>query len=170
MTKIGMESEPSVAHRPYALRRGEGDRKWVLSEIATIKATPAQTGGLFALKESYDRRGEGPPMHVHAREDEGCYVLEGEITFFVDDEVVQASAGAWIYLPRGVPHSLRVESDDARTLWFVAPGAFMSFFSETFPRATDASSSPPRPPDFDRITAALAEFGVQIVGPAPGTT
>jgi quercetin dioxygenase-like cupin family protein len=77
----------------YSLGPGEGDARWVMGELDTIKATAAQTGGLFGLKESKSAKGSGPPLHVHEHEDEACYVLEGEVTFFVGDDVVTASAG-----------------------------------------------------------------------------
>src|ERR671918_1060940 len=103
----------------YRLGPDEGDARWVLDELDTIKATPAQTNGLFALKESRSARGSGPPLHVHEREDEACYVIEGEITLFIGEETVSATSGSWIYLPRRIPHSLRVESDEARMLWLI---------------------------------------------------
>ena len=106
-------------HDAYSLGPGEGDPRWVMGELDTIKATAAQTGGLFGLT-----------LHVHKHEDEACYVLEGEVTFFVGDDVISASTGTWVYLPRGIPHSLRIESSEARTLWLIVPGGFESFFVE----------------------------------------
>lgn len=167
-TRTVIEQDVALAPRPYWLAPGGGDARWVLKELDAIKATAAQTGGLFGLKESLDRRGGGPPLHVHQREDEGCYVLDGEITFFVGDDVISASAGAWLYLPRRIPHSLRIESDTARTLWLITPGGFESFFTETFPAAAAGSSPPDEQPAFERLAAAAAVFGVTIIGPPPG--
>jgi quercetin dioxygenase-like cupin family protein len=79
-----------IQHEAYWLGPGEGDARWVLGELDTIKATGAQTGGLFGLKESKAAKGNGPPLHVHEHEDEACYVLEGEVTFFVGDGVISA--------------------------------------------------------------------------------
>jgi quercetin dioxygenase-like cupin family protein len=165
-------TDPKVdaGHDAYWLRPHEGDARWVVGELDRIKATAAQTGGLFGLKESLDRRGGGPPLHVHEREDEACYVLEGEITFFVGDDVIRASAGTWLYLPRRIPHSLRIESDEARTLWLVVPGGFESFFVDVFPPATVGSSPPDEQPDFERMAEAAARYGVTILGPPPGVS
>ena len=68
------------AHEAYWLAPGGGDARWVAHELDTIKATAKQAGGLFVLKESRDRRGGGPPLHVHEGENEACHVLDGEIT------------------------------------------------------------------------------------------
>lgn len=152
----------------YSLGPGEGDARWVLDELDTIKATAAHTGGLFALKESRSMRSLGPPLHVHEREDEACYVIEGDVTLFVGDKVISATAGSWIYLPRGVPHSLRIDSDEARMLWLIVPGGFESFFVELFPTATSDSTSSAEQPDVERMTETAARYGVTILGPPPG--
>jgi quercetin dioxygenase-like cupin family protein len=153
---------------PYSLGPGEGDARWVMGELDSIKATAQQTAGLFGVKESKAPGGSGPPLHVHEHEDEACYVLEGEVTFFIGDDVIQASAGAWVYLPRRIPHSLRIDSDEARTLWFIVPGGFESFFADTFPAVAEgdpASTSP----GVKQMTEAAARYGVTILGPPPGS-
>lgn len=170
MSAGGTTMEPKVqaVHAAYWLGPGEGDARWVGNELDTFKATAATTGGLFGLKESLAKRGGGPPLHVHEHEDEACYVLEGEITFFVGDEVIPVSAGTWLYLPRRIPHTLRIESDEARMLWLVVPGGFESFFTETFPPVTAGSSPGGEQPDVERMAEAAARFGVTILGPPPG--
>lgn len=150
----------------YWLAPGKGDPRWVLDELDTFKATAAQTGGLFALKESRSRRGSGPPLHVHEREDEACYVIDGDVTVFVGDEVLRATAGSWIYLPRRIPHSLRIESDEARTLWLIVPGGFDSFFTELFPSAANGGAAAEQP-DLERMAATAARYGVTVLGPTP---
>jgi quercetin dioxygenase-like cupin family protein len=161
--KLGTEPPPG----PYWLGPGEGDRRWVMGEVDAIKATAAQTGGSFGLKESTAPRGSGPPLHVHEHEDEACYVLEGEVTFFLGDDVFSASAGAWVYLPRRIPHSLRIDSAQARTLWLAVPGEFMSFF-ENFPVAGEDGNPSGESPDLEQMAAAAARYGVTILGPPPG--
>jgi hypothetical protein len=94
-------------------------------------------------------------------------VLEGEVTFFVGADVVRATAGAWVYLPRRIPHSLRIDSAEARTLWLVVPGGFESFFTETFPAATEGGGPSGKPPDLEQMTKAAAKYGVTILGPTP---
>jgi quercetin dioxygenase-like cupin family protein len=162
VTASAVDSRPA-----YTLGPGEGNARWVMGEVSTIKATAAQTGGLFGLKESREWRGGGAPLHVHDREDEACYVLEGELTFFVGDEIIPASAGTWLYLPRRIAHSVRVDSDEARTLWLIVPGGFESFFIESFPSAIEGGGPPGEPPDLGRISEDAARYGVTILGPPP---
>ena len=159
------EAAPDV----YSLGPGEGDARWVLDELDTIKATAAQTGGLFGFKESKSVRGANAPLHVHEREDEACYVIQGDVTFFVGDELIPATGGSWIYLPRGVPHSMRIDSEAAKTVWLVVPGGFESFFVDTFPAATEGGPSPTEQPDVEQMATALARRGVTVLGPPPGT-
>ncbi len=161
------ESAPQTArsNEAYWLGPGEGDSRRVIDELDTIKATAAQTRGLFGLKESKGPRGAAPPLHVHEREDEACYVLEGDVTFFVGDDAIRASAGAWVYLPRRIPHTMRIDSCEARTLWLVVPGGFEAFFADTFPAAED--NSPSAPPDLEKIAEAAARYGVTLLGAPP---
>ena len=153
----------------YRLGTGDGDARFVLGEVDTIKATALQTGGLFGLKESVTKRGLGPPLHVHEREDEACFVLEGQITVFAGNEVIPAPAGTWVYLPRGIPHSERTDSDEAKALWLIVPGGFESFFVETFPPATDDGQPAGEEPTVEQMVVAAERYGVTVLGPAPGT-
>ena len=155
--------------RPYRLGPGEGEARSVLGEWTTFKATAALTNGAFAVKEALDRRGGGAPLHVHEREDEACYVVEGELTLVVGDETVSAPAGTWVYLPRGIPHAARVDSDVAKTLWFMVPGGFESFFLATFPRVTEDGSLSGDQPDIALMAEAAARHGVAVLGPPPGS-
>ena len=67
------------------------------------------------------------PLHTHHAEDEGFLVLEGEVTFQVGDEIVEAKAGDWLFGPRGVPHRFEVGPNGARMFWTLTPGGFDRF-------------------------------------------
>lgn len=164
-TSDGTIRPPTEAGDAYWLGPSEGDARRVLEELDTFKAVASQTRGLFALKESRSARGSGPPLHVHEREDEACYVIEGEVTLFIGDETVSATSGSWTYLPRRIPHSLRIESDEARMLWLIVPGGFDSFFLELFPAA--ATGTEAEQPDAERMVTTAARYGVTILGPTP---
>lgn len=160
-----MGTSPAQAVAPaYVLGPGEGEARQVLGDRETFKATAERTNGLFALKESLSPHGSGPPLHVHEREDEACYVVDGDVTLFVEEDVVSAPAGTWVYLPRGVPHSVRVESAEARMLWLIVPGAFASFFAELFPTADGDVGAQP---DIERMATTAARYGVTVLGPTP---
>ena len=157
------------ARRARRVGPGEGDARRVLDSVDTVKIAASQTGSLFSLVEWEESLGWGPPVHVHEREDEAYYVLSGDVTFFVGDEVIPASEGTLVYAPRGLPHSLRIDSDRAKALQFIVPGGFESFFIETFPSVTEDVDPTDEPADLDRIAEAAARYGVTLLGPPPGT-
>jgi quercetin dioxygenase-like cupin family protein len=155
----------------YARRADPGSSVWSLGCLFTVLADSEETGGRFALIESLSPKGAEPPRHIHSREDETFYVLEGQITFYVGEETYEASPGAFVCAPRGVPHSYTFETDVIRMLVLVAPGGFEEFFRD--PRSSEparAAEIPPPaegPPDVEGIVAALERHGVEVVGP-PG--
>src|SRR5689334_21360621 len=111
-----MTTDASAALAPIALAPGEGEALWFMGGLTTIKASGAQTAGRVAVTETLAPRGAGSPLHVHRREDEWFYVIEGELTFWVGGETIVAPAGAFVYGPRDVPHTFLVSSEQARFL------------------------------------------------------
>jgi len=89
-----------------------------------------QSGGTAALVElALPAGGSGPPLHIHPLHGEGFYVLEGEMTFQVGDEVIAAAAGSFAFAPRGIPHTLaNLGGRDARILVLCAPAGFEPYF------------------------------------------
>jgi hypothetical protein len=107
-----------------------------------------------------------PPLHLHHREDEAFYVLEGDYTVFVGDDVIKASPGAWVWGPRAVPHGYQIHSERGRHLSLTMPGGFEAFFEEVAAIATP--SADPRN-EMGRLTAVAARYGVELLGPPPAT-
>lgn len=150
---------------PPVLRAGEGEAYWWTGELATIKTTGEQTGGRLALVEILAPEGVEIPLHVHRNEDEGFWVLEGELTFRLAGDEVAAGPGDFVLGPRGVPHTYSVDSGPARLLFLFAPAGFEGFIRESGVPAA-ARELPPAEvrPDLDRLTALAAAYGVEIVG------
>ena len=99
-----MNDEAATASRVFGLERGEGDARWWLGvTLATIKATGKETGGRYTLVEVVEPEGEVAPLHVHHNEDEAFWVLEGELTFQVGEETIQASPGSFLFGPKMSP-------------------------------------------------------------------
>jgi quercetin dioxygenase-like cupin family protein len=97
-------------------------------------------------------------MHIHHREDEAFYVLEGEMTFHVGGERLATRAGSLVFLPRDVPHSFTVDgTGEARVLQLASPPGIEAFF-----RAWGD-----RPLDVPAMAQAIAPYGVEFVGPPP---
>lgn len=135
----------------------------------TIKTRAQDTGGVLGMVEGSFYKGFGPPLHVHDREDEAFYVLDGEIRFRQGDEEFVAGPGTWVWGPRGVPHAFRVEADEARALVIVTPGGFERMF-EVGGTPVGDSIQPPAEDGYDPEAAkALAEqFGFEVIGPPLG--
>ena len=104
--------------RPYALKSGEG---WTYRYNIdfTVKAGELNPGRGAAFVEYTTRKGEEPPDHTHATEDEIFYVLKGELTFRCGDETFDVSEGGFIYLPQGIEHGYTIRSDGPVHLLFV---------------------------------------------------
>src|SRR5579883_781363 len=79
-------------------------------DINVFLLTGEQTANAFAQWEAHIPPGGGPPLHVHSREDESFYVIEGTIQCQFGETHFAASAGECVFLPRGVPHRFRNES------------------------------------------------------------
>ncbi|HKF65678.1 MAG TPA: cupin domain-containing protein, partial [Vicinamibacterales bacterium] len=101
-------TETSTNAAPSFRAPGEGQAVWFLGNHMTIKATAASTNGAFGLVESLIAPGFSPPLHVHHREDESFWVLEGELSMRCGDRTFRASAGSYVFLPRDVPHTFVV--------------------------------------------------------------
>jgi mannose-6-phosphate isomerase-like protein (cupin superfamily) len=76
-------AKTEAASRTFAQDPGDGEAWWWFGELATVKATGEQTGGRYTLVEILAPEGYEGAWHVHHREDEGFYILEGEMTFHV---------------------------------------------------------------------------------------
>ncbi|MFB4305275.1 cupin domain-containing protein [Actinomadura sp. GTD37] len=124
----------------------------------------ADTDGALGAVEVAGPGGAAPPPHVHHQEDEAFYILEGEYSVFVGDDVITASPGTWVWGPRDVPHGYQVHSEWGRHLSLVLPGGFETFFEESAAIATPDAD--PRDAMSD-LTAIAARYGVEFLGPTP---
>jgi quercetin dioxygenase-like cupin family protein len=135
---------------------------WFLHNRVRIPISGAETGGAFALLEISGPPGDQPPLHVHRHEDEGFYVLEGELTLWVGDAVHVLHAGEGLLAPRGVPHTVRAGESGGRWLVTSNPAGF-----EAFVRAVGSPNRTAAVPDPSELARVAAEHGIEILGP-PG--
>lgn len=96
------------------------------------KVTAEDSGGSLMIEEWGLPPGQMIPPHTHAREDECSFVLEGELTCGVGDEIVVAPAGSYVVKPRGVPHAFyNAGAEPVRVLEVLTPGgSFEGYFDE----------------------------------------
>ena len=75
--------------------------------------------------------GYGPPLHVHPSFAEGFYVLGGELTFQLGDELVEGTAASWIFVPKGMAHTFaNLSGQPARALLICCPAGFERHFEQ----------------------------------------
>ncbi len=140
--------------------------RWYMGGFLTFIATAKDTDGKFALIETIMRKGLEPPGHTHTREDECFYVLEGEILFTVGDKQTLAKAGDYVYMPKNIPHSFKIQTDTAKYLLQVAPAGLEEMFI-TVSRPAEKPELPPPPsgppsPDFIKLMGELTvKYGIQ---------
>lgn len=146
----------------------EGKALWVVGDLITLKVVGENTDGACTLLEEISPPQGGPPPHIHNHEDEVLYVLEGDIEFLLGDRTIPATVGDVFYGPRGIPHTFKnVGTTPSKVLGVITPGGFEGFFEEVGEPATDPSSPPSGPPDMEKIMAAAAKYGLEIL-PPPG--
>jgi quercetin dioxygenase-like cupin family protein len=111
-----------------------------------------------------------PPLHVHRKEDETFYVLEGRLTIMVGADWIQIGAGEAAFAPRGIPHVYRVDSERARWLAATTSGGFAAFIDElSTPADTDGYAPAELMPSPEALGAAASRHALEILGP-PGAT
>jgi quercetin dioxygenase-like cupin family protein len=129
-----------------------------------------QTGGSFSLIQIEVKRGAEPPAHLHQREDESYYVLEGRVKYYVGEEEIVVNPGDYIYLPKGLPHQFLILSPSARLLMWVSPAGLDEWFWENSIPAPDMKplpvpQGPPPAEAVDHFVRTLGEYGV-VMQPA----
>jgi quercetin dioxygenase-like cupin family protein len=143
--------------RPFAVPPGEGTTvQGPAGGPLTYKARGEQTGGALTAIENVIAPGEGPPMHVHANEDEAWWVIEGTLRFRLGEQAADAPAGTFVFVPRRVPHAFQnVGATPARILVLFTPAGMERFF-DTFATLTAGP---------DAFATAGREAEMDVVGP-----
>lgn len=163
---MGDATTGAIARRPYLYRPFEGPSVWSLGGRFTVKADAAATEQRFALIEAVATRATEPPMHIHYREDEAWYILDGQMTFHVGDEVLVATAGSFAYAPMGIPHAFTVDVEPTRVLVFAAPAGFEHFAVELGTAASGEEAPVDLPMPSPEVIGAVGErYGIEVIGP-----
>ena len=155
--------------RAYKLDSEQGRALWHLGALLNFKALGEETAGQFWALEGLADKHMAVPLHAHSREDEIWYVLEGEIVFYIGDEIVVGGPGSFAYIPRNTPHTFQVKSETARWFGFGTPAGLDKWFFETGEPAGNLTLPPPPAglPNVDAIVASLRAYGTETLGPPP---
>jgi len=163
-----MTQHGEMALAPVKVPQGEGEARWWFGALAEIKATAADTGGLMSIVEVTEPPGSEAPLHVHHRDDEGFWVLEGEVTFQVGDTTIEAAAGDYVFGPRDIPHRFTVGERGCRMLFILVPGGIEDVIRATSEPAA-ARTLPPGPAhepsaeEIEQIKAIVKEHGYELL-------
>jgi mannose-6-phosphate isomerase-like protein (cupin superfamily) len=156
---------PTYTTTGYALAPGEGERIWIVADTMTLKATGESTNGNLVLLENLTAPGGGPPPHVHVRDDEFFYVLDGSFDIRIGDELHSLGPGGFAYVPRGTVHNFRNTAETpSRILVGFTPGGMEGFFRAAGRSATDDGPAPQVDEDeLARTMAAAPEYGLELI-------
>ncbi len=180
-TSDRLQSSSTQQHTPEIVRGMQLDDKYTLNtppqgrtfavvgDIYRFLVTGKETNGSYAQWEAIVPPGGGPPPHIHSREEEGFYVLEGEITFTVEGKRLVAKAGTFANMPPGTQHSFKNESQrPARMLITVAPAGLEQMFFESGVPLPEGSSSttPPTMEEIEKLLAIAPNYGIRISPPS----
>ena len=139
--------------------------RWFLGTRLRVVTAAADTGGTLAVLEQRAPRGFSPPLHVHHREDTALLVLMGQLTVQIGDETTCRGEGGFVWLPRDVPHTFRVDSDEAHLLEFITPAGIEQFHLDASDPAPSQQMPPPAEPDIPRILQVIEPYEAEIIGP-----
>ncbi len=163
-----MTQHTNAALEPAAVRKGEGEARWWFGALAEIKATADDTGGQMTIVEVSEHPGAEAPLHVHHRDDEGFWILEGTVTFEVGDATIEASAGDYVFGPRGIPHRFTVGDQGCRMLFIMVPGGIEHVIRATSEPAASRTLPPPpeREPtseEMEGLKAVVRQHGYELL-------
>jgi len=153
---------------PLAVPSDEGEARWWFGTLAVIKTTAAETGGQLTIIDVMNPPGWEAPLHVHHRDDEGFWILEGSATIEVGDTTIEASAGDYAFGPRGIPHRYTVGDSGCRMLFIMVPGGMEDVVRATSEPAPSRTLPPPpeaepTPEEVERLKAIVKEHGYELL-------
>lgn len=139
-----------------------------LGELAIIHTTGEETNGKYCVIELFATKEGSPPWHVHHNEDEGFYIIDGELTVSVGDKTYKGTNGDFLLAPKDIPHTYTVDSPGfARILLICSPAGFEEAVREMSSPATSLTPIIPDNSDidFEKIADLASKFGIEFVEP-----
>jgi quercetin dioxygenase-like cupin family protein len=157
-----MSRQAALFHRPS----DAGRSFWGPGDAYRFLVTGEESGGAYFVMEAIVPPGGGPPPHIHTREDETFYVLEGECEIRLGDETVTAGPGDFVNVPRGQVHCFyNASSSLVRMILTFTPSGIEKFFEETLEPANDLTQAPPD--NLDEVAArydeAAPRYGLEFI-------
>ena len=151
-------------HRPAAT----GPAFWGPGDHYTFLVTGEESGGAYFAMEALVPPGGGPPPHLHTREEETFYVLEGQLEFLLGEDIRIAGPGDFVNVPRGVVHRfLSIGTETARVVITFTPAGIDQWFLQTLDAAPNGVTAADVPDNVEEVAARYAEaaprYGLEFV-------
>lgn len=145
----------------------ESEARWMGETCARFLATGRTTNNQFTLIDETAKRGEAIPLHRHFEDVESFYVLDGEMTFFIDNQPgISACEGYFLHVPAGTIHGFRVVSETARYLILTTPRHGEFYRAISVPAGADGLPAS-YDVDWETVMATAKEYGIELVGDLP---
>lgn len=151
-----------MSKMPYVRQFGQENTHYFLGSKVTFLVNGEDTDGQYTVLHFHEQKGLEPPPHIHADEDEAFYVLEGEITYYIDGRPVHATPGTYVYAPRGIEHTFSLQTEEAKVLVTVYPAGFERFVKELSVPLSHQRHGPPSEEDVKKLIAVAAKYGIDI--------
>ena len=145
---------------------GGGKHILISGDIDSILLAKNQTNGTYSIVEGRIYPGGGPPPHIQTREYEGFYVLDGELTFYIEGKQVVSKTGTMINIPPNVIHSFKNNTDSVVRVLIIAPAGMEKLFEEVGTEVFDiniAKTSSPSDEEKKRLIEISKKYGVEIL-------
>ena len=145
--------------RSHKVIRADAGRPFnVMGSMMSYKVTAEETGGAYSLAVEITPPHGGLPLHVHHREVEAMYILEGEYEIQCGDEVFRATADTFVFLPKDIPNRYQNLGDTpGKFIHITSPGGFEKLVERT---SLICASGPP---DMQQVKEAAEHYGVEFV-------
>ena len=149
---------------------GEGPATWAMASLLERLASAAETDGAFGLSLVTQPPGVATPLHIHTREAEAFFLIDGTMTYQAGENQYQLAAGSFIYLPKGIPHAFRITgASPVRFLGLAVPGGLMGLYDDVgIPAAERRLPGPdgqPMEQEIQRWNETSPQYGLRVVGP-----
>ncbi|MCR2822071.1 cupin domain-containing protein [Lederbergia panacisoli] len=157
-----------MLHLPFAREASEDNTLLFLGGVkASFLVDGDDTQGRYSVIQMVERKGLEPPPHIHDNEDETFYVLEGEVTYFVEDKAIHATPGTYVYAPRGIRHTYALKTEEAKVLDTTYPSGFENFVKELSVPVPEIlppiPDGPPSQEEVEKLVSIAAKYGINIL-------
>ena len=139
-----------------------------MAEKITVIVSGEQTNEEYSLSHVIEPPKLGPPLHIHNEDDEAFYILKGPFTFYVGDEMIEASAGDYVFAPKGIPHRFVSGTEQSEFLVRSTPAKFDAFVKELGTRVSNDAGlpevKPPSPEGLQHFVKVSETFNITYPG------